>query len=251
MTNLDKLRELMAEHQVDCFVCFHMDAHNSEYIADCDERIKFISGFGGSNGICVVTKTDAKMWTDGRYYLAALKELTQGWEMMKMEANLPTWFSWAAEYLKEGQKIGFDHTQYPVMACELRTKFFNDKKIEVVSTPNLVDLIWGADRPLRPQNPVFHLETKFTGEETLAKYERVAANLGDADYLLVAALDDIAWLLNLRGCDIEYNPVFFSYLLFSPKTKSAKLYIDEVKVEAVLDYLSKINVSIAPYHQIN
>ena len=137
------------------------------------------------------------------------------------------------------------------MSCELRTTFFNDKKIEVVSTPNLVDLVWGAERPLRPQNPVFHLEKKYTGEESISKYERVAANLGDADFLLVSALDDIAWLLNLRGCDIEYNPVFFSYLLFSPKTKSVKLYIDDVKVEAVLDYLTKINVTIAPYHQIN
>ena len=137
------------------------------------------------------------------------------------------------------------------MSCELRTTFFNDKKIEVVSTPNLVDLVWGAERPLRPQNPVFHLETKYTGEESISKYERVAANLGDADFLLVSALDDIAWLLNLRGCDIEYNPVFFSYLLFSPKTKSVKLYIDDVKVKAVLDYLTKINVTIAPYHQIN
>jgi len=119
------------------------------------------------------------------------------------------------------------------MSCELRTKFFNDKKIEVVSTPNLVDLVWGADRPPKPQNPVFHLDTKYTGEETTSKYDRVAATLGDADFLLVAALDDIAWLLNLRGSDIKYNPVFFSYLLFSPKTKSAKLYIDDVKVEAV------------------
>jgi len=71
MNKLEKLRELMAQHQVDVYVVFHMDAHNSEYIADCDERIEFISGFGGSNGICVVTKTEAKMWTDSRYYLAA------------------------------------------------------------------------------------------------------------------------------------------------------------------------------------
>ncbi len=71
MNYLEKLCELMSDHQVDVFVCFHVDAHNSEYIADCDERIKFISGFGGSNGIFVVTKTDAKMWTDERYYLAA------------------------------------------------------------------------------------------------------------------------------------------------------------------------------------
>ena len=150
--------------------------------------------------------------------------------MMKMEAGVISWFDWTASQLKEGQKVGLDHSQYPVMSCELRTKFFNDKNIDVVSTPNLVDEVWGADRPQRPVKPVFHLETKYSGMETFQKYEKVFSALGDAECLLVAALDDIAWLLNLRGCDIDYNPVFFSFLIFFPKTKSAKLYIDDVKL---------------------
>ena len=107
---MDKLRALMSEHGLDCFVCFHMDAHNSEYIADCDERIAFISGFKGSNGLCVITKDDARMWTDGRYYLAASKQLEHGWTMEKMEANVKQWSEWIIEKFPEGAKVGFDFT---------------------------------------------------------------------------------------------------------------------------------------------
>lgn len=83
MSKLERLRKHMEEQKLDCFMCFHMDSHNSEYIAPCDERIKFISGFSGSSGLCLVTADKALMWTDGRYYLAAAKELEDGWEMRK------------------------------------------------------------------------------------------------------------------------------------------------------------------------
>jgi Xaa-Pro aminopeptidase len=85
---LTKMRELMTANGLDAYVVFHADAHDSEYIAPCDERIAFISGFTGSNGACVITKDDARMWTDGRYYLAAEKQLESGWTMMKMEASV-------------------------------------------------------------------------------------------------------------------------------------------------------------------
>ena len=87
MSKLEKLRALMAEHSIECYIVPHGDSHNCEYLAPCDERIKFISGFSGSNGLCVVTQTEARMWTDGRYYLAAQKQLEAGWTMMKMEAD--------------------------------------------------------------------------------------------------------------------------------------------------------------------
>ena len=89
---LDRIRSLMEEQGLQAFVCFHMDQHNSEYIAACDERIAYISGFTGSNGVCVITATEAKMWTDGRYYIAAGKQLEAGWVMEKMEAGVTTWF---------------------------------------------------------------------------------------------------------------------------------------------------------------
>ena len=89
---LDRLRTLMEEKGIQAFVCFHMDQHNSEHIAPCDERIAYISGFTGSNGVCVVTMNEAHMWTDGRYYIAAAKQLEAGWTMQKMEKDIPSWF---------------------------------------------------------------------------------------------------------------------------------------------------------------
>ena len=93
---LDRMRKLMAENDLVAFVCFHEDQHDSEYIAPCDERIGFISGFTGSNAICVVTHTEARCWTDGRYYLQAEQQLEQGWTMMKWDRQTPNWFTWTA-----------------------------------------------------------------------------------------------------------------------------------------------------------
>ena len=213
---LDAIRGHMKTHDLDAFVCFHMDQHNSEYIAECDERIAFISGFKGSNGVCVITHNDARMWTDGRYYIAAVQQLQNGWKMEKMEANVKQWAEWTAEQFPDGATVGLDFTQYPAGSLEAKRKTLEDAKIQVKSVPNLVDLTWGADRPAMPANNVMHLPLEFTGEETLSKYERIAEKVGGKlDSLLVTTLDDIAWTLNFRGTDIDYNPVFFSYLMLN------------------------------------
>jgi Xaa-Pro aminopeptidase len=149
---LNKLRALMLEHKIDCYVLPHGDNHNSEYLAACDERIKFISGFSGSNGICVVTQKEARMWTDGRYYLAAGKQLFEGWTMMKMEANEVTWFKWAEDNCtaNELKTVGLDYTQYPASMFATRFDPLTKKGLEVKSTENLVDKVWGDERPSRP-----------------------------------------------------------------------------------------------------
>jgi len=245
---LDKLRALMKEQDLAAFICFHMDQHNSEYIAGCDERIAYISGFSGSNGCCVVTADHAKMWTDSRYYLAAAKQLEAGWEMEKMEST-NMWFDWVVETIKEG-KVGIDFTQYPSASVAARKTLFEGKGLKLENVANLVDTVWGDDRPARPKNNVMILDIKYTGEETLSKYDRVAEKC-DGKPLLVTTLDDIAWLLNLRGTDISYNPVFFSYLLFDPIEKSCNLYIDAEKVESVKEYLASIKVTVKSYDAID
>lgn len=106
---LDRLRALMEERGLQAFVCFHMDQHNSEYIAECDERIGYISGFTGSNGVCLVTMDDAKMWTDGRYYIQAERQLEAGWTMEKLEKDIPTWFEHAKKKLSANQVLGIDY----------------------------------------------------------------------------------------------------------------------------------------------
>ena len=121
------------------------------------------------------------------------------------------------------------------------------------SVENLVDATWGADRPARPINQVKILETKFTGQETLEKFNLVTKKLdGKLDCLLVTTLDDICWILNLRGADIDYNPVFFSYLILYPGEETkATLYVDDVKVEGVKDYLASNKVTVASYSQVS
>ena len=217
---LQKLRALMAEENIDCYVCFHGDSHNSEYLAPCDERIKFISGFSGSNGLCVVTESEARMWTDGRYYLAASKQLHEGWTMMKMEANQVSWFKWVEDNCKAEGSIGLDFTQYPAAMFDVRFDGIKKAGFNVKSTFNFVDKVWGAEKPERPCEPLKHLEPKYAGMPTHDKYNKIAEKLDKADCLLITALDQIAWLLNLRGNDIEFNPVFFSYAIFYKENKT-------------------------------
>ena len=150
--------------------------------------------------------------------------------MMKMEADQPTWFGWVKDNLKESEKVGLDFTQYPAYMLEERFKDIKAKGITLVSTPNLVDIVWGDKRPARPVNKVFHVEAKYTGLTTHEKLKKVFDKLGSSvDLLLVTSLDEIAWLLNLRGTDIAYNPVFFSYAIVHPDYK-IDLFIDSSKV---------------------
>lgn len=193
------------------------------------------------------------MWTDGRYYIAAVKQLDQGWTMEKMEAGVKQWPEWILEKFADGATLGFDFTQALAANLETRTRTMEAANINVKSVPNLVDECWGADRPSRPMNEVKHLALEFTGEETLSKYERVAKKMnGKVDSLLVTTLDDICWMTNLRGADIDYNPVFFSYLMIHfGEQVTATLYIDAPKVANLTDYLAANRITVVPYAQID
>jgi len=192
------------------------------------------------------------MWTDGRYYLQAGKQLNEGWVMMKMEADMPTWFGWIKDNLKVGDKIGLDFTQYPAYMLDVRFKDIKAKGITLVSTPNLVDIVWGDARPARPVNKIFHLEAKYTGLTTNEKLKKVIDKLGSGvDCMLVTSLDEIAWLLNMRGTDIAYNPVFFSYVILYPDLK-IDLFMDESKAMGDTSaYLESINVTVKKYGEID
>jgi Xaa-Pro aminopeptidase len=176
------------------------------------------------------------MWTDGRYYLQAQKQLHEGWEMMKMEQNLPSYFEWIKDNLPKGSTIGVDPGQIPVSSFETRKKYFEDHGIILVGTDgNLVDEVWAEERPSRPKEKVWVLEEKYSGETTLQKYDRIIKKMDSkATMLLVTTLDDIAWTLNLRGSDISFNPMFFSYLLLHKQPEGGfkgDLFIDTEKVD--------------------
>ena len=137
-----------------------------------------------------------------------------------------------------------------------RTEFFKKSDIALKSVPNLVDTVWGEERPARPVNPITVLNIQFSGVSSLDKQVKVAEKLKDVDFeaLLVTTLDDICWITNLRGTDIDYNPVFFANLLFFPKRGADEtrtiLFTDESKVASIADYLTSQKIEVRPYDKI-
>nr|XP_027194443.1 xaa-Pro aminopeptidase 1-like [Dermatophagoides pteronyssinus] len=208
------------------------DSHGSEYIAPCDARRQFITDFTGSAGTAVITLNEAALWTDGRYFLQAERELNkQHWILMKQyQPNTPTIGEWLNKVLTPGSRVGVDaHT----MSYDLWIKLEQELLLcgnQLIQTPfNLIDQIW-TWRPERPFEPVIPLEMKFAGKSFNDKLIEIREKMlkKDAALLVLTALDDIAWLFNLRGSDIDYNPVFFSYAIVS--MNRAYLFIDESKL---------------------
>jgi Xaa-Pro aminopeptidase len=170
--------------------------------------------------------------------------------MMKWEP--PLFDKWLVDNMPKGSKVGVDEAQLPFGQFEKVGKMLADVEVELLAGSNLVDEVWGADRPGIPSEKVWHLEDKYTGQNTLSKYEDLAKEIPDSDSLLITTLDDIAWLLNLRGNDISYNPLFFSYLLFNKKDGdySVDLFVDATKLSEVEDYMKSIKVNVLPYESI-
>jgi Xaa-Pro aminopeptidase len=167
----------------------------SEYIADRDERIKYISGFSGSAGVCLITHEIAYMWTDGRYWLAAGKELEEGWELKKSRQDAdPTWFEWSKTNLKMGDFIGFDPFLFPKGSYDTRAKFFEEAKIELKPIDaNLVDEVWGSIQPEWPSLAVSIHHEEFSGRSVTQNINEVMAkveeNKGEA--ILITTLDQV------------------------------------------------------------
>ncbi|SPQ22717.1 bc1f0ce7-2f29-46ac-836b-763ee931995f [Thermothielavioides terrestris] len=235
---LAALRSLMKEKGVDIYVVPSEDSHASEYIAACDARRAFISGFSGSAGTAVVTLEKAALATDGRYFNQASKQLDENWQLLKTGMqDVPTWQEWTAEEATGGKTVGVDPA---LIASSVAEKLDESVKksggagVKAVSE-NLVDLVWGSDRPPRSNNPVVLLPP------SILELEKKKA----AGFVL-SMLDEIAWLFNLRGSDIAYNPVFFSYAIVTQD--SATLYVDESKLnDESRSYLEQNNVSVKPY----
>lgn len=195
------------------------DSHGSEYIAPCDARRSFLTDFTGSAGTAVVTLNEAALWTDGRYFLQAERELNKHhWILMKQyQPDTPTIGEWLNKVLTPGSRVGVDAY---TLSYDTWTKLEQELLLcgnQLVQTPvNLVDQIW-TWRPEKPSEPVIPLEMKFAGKSWNDKLIQLREKMlkKDASLLVLTALDDIAWLFNLRGSDIDYNPVFFSYAIVS------------------------------------
>ncbi|KAK8201470.1 peptidase M24 [Phyllosticta paracitricarpa] len=250
---LAHLRQLMRDHHVDIYIVPSEDSHQSEYIAPCDARREYISGFSGSAGTAVITLDKAALATDGRYFNQAEKQLDANWELLKQGLqDVPTWQEWTADQSEGGKAVGVDPTVVtsPV-ARKLKDKISKKGGGELVAVrENLIDLVWGKDKPARPNEKVKVHPQEFAGKnfsEKLTQLREELAKRKSAGFV-VSMLDEIAWLYNLRGNDIPYNPVFFSYAVVTPD--AATLYINDDKLTPeVKAHLGK-DVNIRPYDAI-
>eukprot|EP00494_Astrolonche_serrata_P028473 UN28740 len=191
------------------------DAHSSEYIAEHDKRVEFLSGFSGSAAEILVTEKDALLWTDGRYFTQAEKELSDEWTLMKKGLpDVPNMHKYIKEKGLTSDKninIGIDPNLVSCGFVESYKKTMGDIKSDLhYCKTNLVDELWGKDQPGIPDNLIFELDVKYAGANRAEKLKSLRDELkkSKCSSCVVAALDEIAWFLNVRGCDIEYNPVF-------------------------------------------
>ena len=252
---LASLREVMKREHLAAFIFPSTDAHQSEYVADHWLGRAWISGFNGSAGTAVVTMTSAALWTDSRYFLAAEEQL-HGTEFQLMKLKVPGTPSIAEWLGKEltgvsSPEVGLDGWVNSYAATSgLISDLRKAGGITVRTNLDPLAEIW-KDRPSIPENPVEIQPLEYAGEDASSKIQRIrkALRTYHADGMLVSALDDIAWTLNLRGTDVHCNPVFVSYLLIA--SDKVSLFVDEAKVSTeVRAYLEAHGVSLYNYNKV-
>lgn len=256
LNRVARLRELMRREKLDAFIFPSTDAHNGEYVPDHWKGREYISGFNGSAGTAVVTMDDAALWTDSRYFLAAGEQLKgTGYRLMKLKMEgTPTIAQWLGQKLApiNGAQVGVDGMVNSIntvrrLVAELRRQ----GGITVRTNFDPLSVIW-TDRPNIPQDGVSILPLEYAGESAGSKLSRIRARMREknVDGMLVSALDDIAWTLNMRGSDVRCNPVFVAYLLIG--AEEATLYIDEQKISSgtVADYLRSVGVRTDHYNNV-
>ncbi|PPK87824.1 Xaa-Pro aminopeptidase [Neolewinella xylanilytica] len=213
---LTALRQQMLEYQLDAYVIPSTDPHQSEYPAPRWAAREWISGFTGSAGTVVVTLHEAKLWTDSRYFLQAEEELKDtGIQLMKLKtAHTPEYADWLCDHLLSGQTVGVDGRVFSARAAQSLEKKLTKAELQLKTDHDLIGLVW-SDRPGLPNRPVSEHLADYSGE----KWEDRLGQLTDwmtgegLDYFLVSALDELAWLLNLRGTDIDFNPLMVGYFV--------------------------------------
>ena len=249
---LEDLRNKMRLAGVAAYIVPSDDFHQSEYVGEYFKAREFITGFTGSAGTAVITMDKALLWTDGRYWLQAKNELAaSGFELMKAGAEgVPRICEWLAENLSSGDTIGFDGRVFSLGSGLEFEKILGAKEISINYSLDLIDEIW-ADRPAMSTKPAFSLDEKYTGESTSHKLARIRSEMAkfEAKSHVIASLDDICWILNIRGDDVEYFPLLLSYLIIGKE--EACLFVDKSKLsDEILDGFSRDNISVRGYDEI-
>lgn len=249
---LAALREFMGEKGLHAFIIPSTDSHLSEYPASHWASREWISGFTGSAGTVVVTREKAGLWTDSRYFLQGAKEL-EGADIELFKEGLPSTPSieeWLTTELGKGEYVGIDGTVYAAKEAMNLTHKLNMKGLHLISDYDPFSKIWN-DRPEIPTNPIFILPEKYAGEAAHKKITRIcdAVEKNGAESLLVASLDTIAWIFNIRGNDVKCNPVAVSYAYISKE--ETVLFINPKKLTSeISDYLKAEGVTIAEYDKV-
>jgi Xaa-Pro aminopeptidase len=251
---LAELRAILSEKGLDAFIVGSEDAHQSEYVADADLRREFISGFSGSAGTALILKDAAYLWTDGRYFLQAEQQLSSAWTLMK--SGMPQvldLYTWIKTNLHEGAKVGIDPWLLSATAAGDAIKAFSTKAIELIAVEeNPVDIVWQrcGTRPSYPLGPIEVLSLDRAGVSHTDKIAKLVTDLeaNNAIALVVTMLDEVAWLLNIRGTDVDYNPVVISYAVVT--TEEVAYFVNPLKVtEEVRNHFGQ-SVQIHGYDQI-
>lgn len=250
---IEDLRELMRREHLAACIFPSTDPHQGEYIPDHWKGREFISGFNGSAGTAVVTLHSAALWTDSRYFIAAAEQLKgTEYQLMKLKIEgTPTIAEWLGRECGAGAEVCIDGWCSSASAVrELIADLRHEGGITVRTNLDPLRQIW-RNRPVIPENPVEIYPLKYAGEPAREKMTRIREALRQlhADGMLMAALDDIAWTLNLRGTDVHCNPVFVAYLLIS--SKDVTLFVNQAKLTAeVSDYLKTEGIQVEDYEQV-
>ena len=254
-TTLQALRRAMQQHHLDAYIIPSSDPHQSEYVADHWASRAYVSGFTGSAGTVVVTQSAAGLWTDGRYYLQGEQQLEgSGIDLHKYgEEGVLNYPEWLCEQLPEGAIVGFDGNVVSVQQMRTLQAKLAEHSIGIEAQHDLIPTVWTTDRPELPKASLFEHDARYTGMTRPRKLttvrERVAAS--GAQYHLISTLDDIGWLLNLRGSDVNANPVFIAFVLLEVRSEQTHLFVDTAKVSDELQQrLSVDNVVLHDYDKV-
>lgn len=250
---LSALREIMERESLDAYIVSGTDPHNSEYLPAAWQQREWISGFTGSFGTVVVLKDSAGLWTDTRYFIQAEEQLSgSGIELHKLRipgaVNYPEWL---AGHLPAESRVGLDSYCIPVNEMKHLKAKLEEKNIKVIEESDLIGDIW-LDRPALPEGKLIQVSSEITGRSAQEKMESIRDLLREkkADYFLLSALDEIAWLYNIRCNDIEYNPVAISYAIVSQE--KAYLFIKRSKISPeTKTTLEREGIEIHDYHHLS
>ena len=246
------LRAIMKREGIDYYYIPTADFHESEYVVEYFKARKFITGFTGSAGVAVIGQEEAWLWTDGRYFIQAASQIEgSGFGLMKMgQEGVPTVMQYLGEKLQEGQCIGFDARVVNTNDAKEFAKIAAKKHGSLKTDNDLLDEVW-TDRPALVHQPADVLKDEFNGEATASKLARVREQMEkeEAQYHIISTLDDIAWILNVRGNDIPHVPVVLSFLVIGKE--DAMWFVEENALsDAVKEMAAECGITIRPYEDV-